>query len=235
MSESSRQLTGVIVHVRNFGESHRIVEFLSEEYGRIDLLARGARASRKRFAGCLDLFIALRVTVNTRGKIWALNSADILNARVGIRQKLPAIERAMTLCETARLLTAENAAAPEILLALNNALNALDGGDIALAVAAYPHMLRAAGLLPELDRCVRCQGGEYPMALLEGAIGGAVCARCAGGGVSPWSAPLHAALAGAPCDDASIAERVERIYIAYIEAQLERPLRSRDGFTTPRR
>ena len=58
-------LTGIVVGSRIFSESGRFVDLLTKEYGRISLVARGARASKKRFAGALDLFISLDVDTNS--------------------------------------------------------------------------------------------------------------------------------------------------------------------------
>ena len=54
MTHRPEPYTGVVVQLRNAGESDRVVELLTVEEGRLALYARGARASRKRFAGVLD-------------------------------------------------------------------------------------------------------------------------------------------------------------------------------------
>ncbi|MEZ4272086.1 MAG: recombination protein O N-terminal domain-containing protein [Myxococcota bacterium] len=49
------RLQGIIVRQRNFAESDRIIELLTADFGRITCIARGARASKRRFRGVLDL------------------------------------------------------------------------------------------------------------------------------------------------------------------------------------
>src|SRR5262249_58683619 len=48
------------------GESDRILHLLVPEHGRVTAVAKGARRSTKRFAGTLDLFNHLRVSLYRR-------------------------------------------------------------------------------------------------------------------------------------------------------------------------
>ena len=84
----------IVLHLRSYGDSHRIVELLTREHGRICVVARGARASKRRFAGALDLFVQLDTEIDTKGRFWSLRSVDIQNSRIGIRSGLESIARA---------------------------------------------------------------------------------------------------------------------------------------------
>ncbi|RYF11185.1 MAG: hypothetical protein EOO40_03775, partial [Deltaproteobacteria bacterium] len=62
-TKASRSLDGIVLHLAAFGEAHRLVEVLTPQEGRLTVVARGARASRRRFAGILELFGQLRLQV----------------------------------------------------------------------------------------------------------------------------------------------------------------------------
>src|SRR5256885_1386001 len=49
-----------------FGESDAVVTLFTRAHGRISALARGARASKRRFAGALGLLVLARVDVKRR-------------------------------------------------------------------------------------------------------------------------------------------------------------------------
>ena len=73
-------LSGVVLHLRDVGESNRVLEVLSVEEGRVALLARGARNSRKRFPGAFDLFVSLKLECTVRPGLWTLED---LITRIG--------------------------------------------------------------------------------------------------------------------------------------------------------
>jgi DNA repair protein RecO (recombination protein O) len=50
-----------------------------------------------------------------------------------------------------------------------------------LLIAFYLKILEISGLLPEMDRCVRCSGELKHHAYLDAASGGALCSRCSSG------------------------------------------------------
>jgi DNA repair protein RecO (recombination protein O) len=151
-SKQPRVLHGTILRLQNYCDTDRIVEVLSQEEGRISLFARGARASKKRFMGVLDLFASLRMQVTPREGLWILQSAEVLNLRLGIRESWSLFTRANVLCDCVRALSAEGQATPELLDALLKGLDHLANGDEIAAAQAYPRILQAAGIMPDLRR-----------------------------------------------------------------------------------
>src|SRR5690606_10303757 len=130
----------------SFGESHCMVEVVTAARGRLALVARGARAPKRRFPGALDLFVDLKMQVEKSRYGLAFISADVTAARLGIRGAYERIERGGRLCEVARYLVQEEQAAHGSYGALTTALDALDAGKMCSAAAAYPILLREAGI-----------------------------------------------------------------------------------------
>ena len=60
------QTEAVLLRAVEFSESDRIVHLLTRDRGRLTAIAKGARRSKKRFGGNLDLFNHLRITVERR-------------------------------------------------------------------------------------------------------------------------------------------------------------------------
>ncbi|HJQ98647.1 MAG TPA: DNA repair protein RecO, partial [Candidatus Polarisedimenticolaceae bacterium] len=55
-----------VLRTRAYGESDRIVTFITEEHGKLAGIAKGARNSRRRFAGTLEPFVRVRVVFRQR-------------------------------------------------------------------------------------------------------------------------------------------------------------------------
>ncbi len=167
-----------VVHIGHTGDSHRMVELLTQEHGRLTAIARGARASKKRFAGILDLFATLSVQLQHSGAGWSLVAADACKLRLGIRRNLDAIVRASMFCQCVRSLAAPQQQASHLLDLLNEALDVLDGGGVADSAHYYPRLLAVAGLLPE-RYCHVCGGADDDVRLgLAPAEGSLVCLGC---------------------------------------------------------
>lgn len=145
------EIRGIVLHGAVFDESHRIVETLTREEGKLGCIARGARASKKRFAGGLDIFSTLAMIVEPGRSLWRLDSAVVVSPRVGIRSGLERFERASRLTEVARVLTNDHQPAPEHFEALEHGLDACERGDLVSAVAGYTRLLSAAGIMPDAD------------------------------------------------------------------------------------
>ncbi|HTJ40903.1 MAG TPA: DNA repair protein RecO, partial [Kofleriaceae bacterium] len=69
-----------------FGESDAVVTLFTRTHGKISALARGARASKKRFAGALGLLVLSRVDLKRkpRGDLWSLDAAELAREWTGL-------------------------------------------------------------------------------------------------------------------------------------------------------
>jgi len=227
------ELEGIVLQLRNFGDAHRIVEVVTREEGRIALLARGARASRRRFAGVLDVFATLRLQCNCARELWVLEAADLVLPRLGLRTDLDALHRASLLCEAVRLLAPEHAEATEVVTALGMGLDRLAAGEPDGAVAALARILRAVGLLPDLARCARCSAPRPERGSLDGDVG-MLCAACAGRRPTFLLAMLSPEASSSPASRDAIVSFEDAI-AGWIETQAGRPLRSHRALVNLRR
>lgn len=98
--------------------------------------------------------------------LWRLDAGSVVNARLGIRKSLEAFERAGRITECARALSNAHQHAGEQLAALELGLDACDRGQVRAAIAAYPRLLTAAGIMPDAD-ALGC-APEVAAALLAG-------------------------------------------------------------------
>jgi DNA repair protein RecO (recombination protein O) len=223
----SAKLTAIVLRTVDTGEADRVVTLLSRERGKVAAFARAARASRRRFGGALEPFTLVRAEVRERAgaELLGLESVAPLEAFGGIRDDLARIACAAYAAELARELVRDHEPHEDLFDLLARYLRALD------AAAAAPTglrafelgALRAAGLLPRLDACARCDAphpappSSRPLRL-DPSHGGVLCADC-----TPLASP------GSPALSADAAAALHRLAEGGLAAAAAEPLAARSG------
>lgn len=169
-------------------ESDLVVHLLTQENARLSAIAKGARRSRRRFPGALDLFQRVRIHAERRGaaRMARLEQAVLVDSFPALRAHPVRFALACTLVELLGRLAPEGAARADARRLFDFAVTALSGlehatPDLRLRSWLELRTLDALGLRPELRRCVRC-GVEVkgePRVGFHVAEGGPICAACA--------------------------------------------------------
>lgn len=205
MSETLKT-TVIVLRARRFSESSVVAVLLSREYGRLDVLAKGARREKGPLFGHLDLYQKEEALIFRRPQagLDLLTEAAFVDEHVGLRFFPPAFAAAGLLADLAADATLPGEAAPEVFGVLEDALAVLSGlgetaarAGLAEAGALSPaekgvlvgrvlklailDMLGWLGFGLELRRCVVC-GGEAPARPgISRRQGGLVCGGCRAG------------------------------------------------------
>ncbi len=199
---------GLVLRTFDQGESDRLVHLYSEAAGRISAIAKGARRSRRRFPGTLELFslIDVRLVDPPRSSLMRLESAVLERSFEGLTRHLGSYAIACQLLEILDRFTGEREANPELFQFAEGVLGVLEEEppDRLLALLVVTKTLSRLGYRPQLLDCAVC--GEPPVAFAP-RDGGAVCA--------------HHALG----EDGRVAPGLLRA----LEAGIRTPLRARQG------
>jgi DNA repair protein RecO (recombination protein O) len=181
------QTQALILRSVDVGESDRILHLLVPEHGRVAAIAKGARRSRKRFAGTLDLFNHLRISLHRkRGPALArLEQAVLVRHYAPLRCDAARFALGCYLLELLDRLAPEGGARRDTERLFRFALDSLEAiaehrPDTALRTILELRALDALGLRPELRRCVGC-GTQLENDRSVGfhvADGGPVCGAC---------------------------------------------------------
>lgn len=115
-----------MLRLTDFGEADRIVTFFTLEQGKLQGVARGAKRSKKRFAGALEAFAHLKLQLHLGNSLPTLSSADIVSIFPGIRSDLVKIGSAAYACELVERLTPDEEPAPRLFRLLYCYLERLD-------------------------------------------------------------------------------------------------------------
>jgi len=186
----SERTEALILRSVDYGESDRVLHLLVPERGRIAVIAKGARRSRKRFPGTLDLFNHLSVQLARRrgggGGMARLEQALLLRQHGALRTHPTRFALGCYLLELLDRLAPEGGAASDMRRLFHFALEALAAvaahePDASLRTLLELRAFDALGLRPELRRCVGC-GRELsaePWLGFHVPDGGPVCAACA--------------------------------------------------------
>lgn len=176
----------LVLRTVEFAESDLVVHLLSPDSGRWTAIAKGARRSKKRFPGALDLFHLVRLHADRRpGRMARLDGAVLLDSHELLRGDPVRFALGCALLELMGRLAPEGAAPPDARRLFAFALDALrtiatSPADARMRMWIELRALDALGLRPEFGRCVRC-GDALRASQRVGfliADGGPVCAAC---------------------------------------------------------
>jgi DNA repair protein RecO (recombination protein O) len=188
----------LVLRTVDFGESDRIVHLLTAAHGRLPAIAKGARRSRRRFPGTLDLMNHLVVQVERRrpAALARLEGARLLRTYEAVRGDAARFALACYLLELLDRLAPEGGAPADLRRLFRFALEALawldaEPPDARMRTLLELRALAALGLRPELLRCVRC---DKPIASSEASVaflvaeGGPACPSCS---AAPTPGPVQ--------------------------------------------
>jgi DNA repair protein RecO (recombination protein O) len=182
----SHVTSAIVLRTRPFGESDKIVSFLTEDLGKITGIAKGAKRSQRRFANSLEPFSVVNLQVRDKhhGALAFIVAADL---QFGFKRLLGSLEKisfASYIVEITEGLIAEREESRAVFQHLSEALRYLEDNEISLRfLTSYElKLLRLTGYQPLLDRCKQC-GKDHgdPSAAqwhFSSSDGGILCLAC---------------------------------------------------------
>jgi DNA repair protein RecO (recombination protein O) len=152
----------ILIRRLDYGDFDLILTFLSLERGKISLIAKSAKKSRKRFSGILELFSHLEIVVDTgKGRgLSVLQEADLKSPYSTIRNNIEKTSYASYWSELLYNWMEENQKQAYLYYLLKHALGQLDSGESAAAeisILFQMRLLHFSGHSPGLRQCARCQ------------------------------------------------------------------------------
>jgi len=179
----------IVLRSRPFGESDRIVSFLTADFGKITGIAKGAMRSRKRFVNSLEPFaqINLRFQDRPQSGLAFILAADLVVGYRQLARSLESIAHAAYLVEITDGLVGDREESLAVYHHLRDGLRRLEsnGTSLRLLIAFELKLLCLVGYQPVLDNCKRC-ANEFPdpaisQWYLSPADGGVLCNACGSG------------------------------------------------------
>lgn len=155
----------VILHSRPQGETSKIINLFALDFGKMSVIAKGARGIKSRFGGALEPFTHIDMVYyrkETR-ELQFLSQADIVEPFTGIHKQLGKIALASIVCEMIDRHEVPGHASPRLFHMLLETLTGLNEHERSLRnfVRAFAlHFAELSGFRPGLQHCSHCGGGS---------------------------------------------------------------------------
>jgi DNA repair protein RecO (recombination protein O) len=194
----------IVLRAVDYGESDRIVTFLTRDTGKLSGIAKGAKRSQRRFGGALGLFahVTLQYRQRPGAELAFLERTLLIRPWKALLGSLERYAAATHVVEVADKMTLEHEVGDDLYRVVLGALARLDAADPGPATLRLFELaaLAACGYGPELEACVACRrpfGAHGAPARIAPAAGGAACGLCAepNGAAASLSAAAVACLA----------------------------------------
>ena len=181
----------ILLHRLDYGDFDLILTFFSLYRGKISLIAKSAKRSRKRFAGVLELFSLVEVVgSSSKGRgLPVLQEAVLHSPFSAIRDDIHKTAYASYWCELINKWVEENRKQARLYHLLQHVLSQLDSGAATapeLSILFQMRLLDLSGHSPNLSQCASCQ--KILDSILSNRVvfdiskGGIVCDTCEAGG-----------------------------------------------------
>lgn len=175
----------VVLRTRDYAEADRVVTLLTRDFGKVIGIAKGAKASRRRFERKLEPFTQAILFFRRRphGQLVFITRAERIDGAPGELKDLAKIALGSYMLELTDALTTEEAEAIATYELLTNALAVLDRStpNTGLRQAFELAMLQAAGFGLDFGSCRLCGKLVEPedgLVYFVPSRGGAVCGLC---------------------------------------------------------
>ena len=118
---------GIVLRSIKLSETDKLVTFMTEKFGKVKCVARGARKIKSRFAGSLEpmSYVYLIYFGKENQQLFSLNSADIIQSFHLLRDDFQKLYTGIYLNELVDAMTAEVQEDKQIFQLLQDSLNAL--------------------------------------------------------------------------------------------------------------
>ena len=231
-----------VLRTRPYGESDRLVTVLTEEHGKLTGIAKGAKNSRRRFAGTLEPFVQIRAVFQMRphSDLVFLQRCELMAPFHGFTSDLARYAAGSYVLELADRMVLGRESSGDVYRLVRDTLEDMDrdGASPGVLGAFELRLLAASGYEPSFGACRSCgrPTDGTPSLYLIAERGGFLCRPCVPPGeivrpVSGTAARRLAALATASFDQARRGEAPTPEMRAVTEALLlpvtNGPLRSR--------
>ena len=172
------KVEGIVINEKAYGETSKIINVITKEYGIIGIIAKGARTLKSEFrVSTAKLSYAYFNIIYKEGKLSTLVSADIINPFKSIIKDINKISYAVYILELSEQVVKQTNQNIFDLM-LSGLIKINEGYDplIIMNIIELKY-LDYLGVMPVLDRCSVC-GSTNNIVTLSSDKGGYVCKIC---------------------------------------------------------
>ncbi|TGA99636.1 DNA repair protein RecO [Sporolactobacillus shoreae] len=185
---------GIIIRTTDYGENNKIVTLYTSEFGKIGLMARGAKKPKSMLSSISHVFFYGLCLFNKGRGLGSLYQAESINPFRLILSDIEKTGYAALIVELTDRLTEDSQPFPGLYRLLRDTLLLIEKGtDAAILASIFAvKMMKVAGIDPEVDHCLRCgnEAGPFKFSLSGGGI---LCRNCEAS--DPYALPMTPSVA----------------------------------------
>jgi DNA repair protein RecO (recombination protein O) len=181
---SAEKTDALVIRLADWSETSRVVTLFTRDFGRISVLAKGAKRLRSAFEAALDLLSTCRIVFLRKpgGSLGILMESQLISRFTPQRTTLTSLYGGYYIAELLSALTEEEDSHPQLFENSIETLRRLESEPQPLWPLVHFELilLRELGHLPELSGCLACgaplqAGQSYSVWVTQG---GLICADC---------------------------------------------------------
>ncbi len=180
-----RRTTGVVLRCRDFSETSKIVIFYTRDFGKVRVVAKGAKRKKSEFLGILEPLSVLEIVyIERRGGLHILKEAHLMDSHLELRERVSRIAHGLQFLSLIESTQPEEDADPAVFELLLSSLFALHRARSPENVSIVLHLrlLKHFGRLPSLTNCSQCESPLKGTAYYDPRWGSLRCQGCGEGG-----------------------------------------------------
>jgi len=169
---------GIIINTKNYGDTSKIIDILTKEYGIIGVIAKGCKSIKSNLRSVTDKLTYANFTIYfKKDKLSILSEASVINNFSNIKKDIEKISYASFLLDLTNQVykQCEDLELCDILISglikINEKFNPL-----AITNIIELKYLNYLGVMPNLDGCTIC--GSKRVITLSSDKGGYICSKC---------------------------------------------------------
>jgi len=186
MPRTLAKTQAIVLRVRRMGETSKLVTLYTEEFGKVKVVAKGARKPKSKFGAGLELMTEIQVVFYMRDdrELQTLSDCDVTRSHPQLLTALQRLSYGSAVCELIDRLTIEGEGGNKRLYrCLGGVLAGLEEVSASQAEALFWYfqlrMAESLGYRPELGHCVGCLAALEARSLwFSPALGGGLCPGC---------------------------------------------------------
>ncbi|GER66931.1 DNA repair protein RecO [Weizmannia acidilactici] len=180
---------GIVIKNTDYGESNKILHIYTREFGKLSVMARGAKKPNSRLAAVSQIFTYGNFLFQPSRGLGTLQQGEIVSSMRYIREDIFKTAYAVYVIELLDKAVEDKKKNPFLFELLLRTLEYIDEGyDTEIITNIFEmKMLNVLGLYPSMDKCAVCgsRAGAFAFSIREN---GLLCDRCFGR--DPYRLPL---------------------------------------------
>lgn len=174
-----KTVEGVVISERAYGETSKIINIITSEYGVIGVMAKGAKTLKSKLRATTTKLTYGRFNLYYKpNKLSTLISVDTVNTLINTKKDITRISYASYICELASQVVKQNDDERIYKFLISTLLKIEEGfNPLALTNVLEMKYLSFLGVAPELDACASC-GRIANIVTLSSDKGGLICGSC---------------------------------------------------------